>query len=52
MAWLAPYVDPGYRRGKILVGYALYEGAPRPNLFWIEDGRWEPEDLNPDDEWM
>ena len=51
LAWLAPYVDPRWRDGKLLVGHAHHEGAPRPHLFWVADGRWELEDLNPDDEW-
>ncbi|GIG20654.1 hypothetical protein Cch01nite_13780 [Cellulomonas chitinilytica] len=49
LAWLAPYVDPGFRSGRVLVGYAQYENAPRPHLFWVDAGRWELEDLNPDD---
>jgi len=50
LAWLAPYVDPGWRR-KVFVGHALYDGGPRPFLFWVEDGRWEMEDLNPEGHW-
>jgi hypothetical protein len=52
LAWLAPFVSTKYAEGRILVGYAHFEYAPRPHLFWVEDGRWELEDLNPDDEWM
>jgi hypothetical protein len=51
LAWLAPYVEPTHR-AKNLVGYAHYENAPRPLLFWVADGRWEPEDLNPNDNWQ
>lgn len=48
--WLAPYVHPTFR-GKTLVGYAHHEYAPRPHLLWVDAGRWELEDLNPDDDW-
>lgn len=52
LAWLAPYVDHWPEaRPKALVGYAHHEYAPRPHLFWVSDGTWELEDLNPDDEW-
>ncbi|WP_182379720.1 hypothetical protein [Nocardioides sp. WS12] len=65
LEWLAPFVEPRlgeYVAGRndtggydwtpnpTLVGYALDEGLPRPFLFWMRDGRWELEDLNPDDE--
>jgi hypothetical protein len=52
LEWLAPYVGRQYDGTKVLVGYALYEVAPRPHLFWVGDGRWELENLNPDDDWM
>jgi hypothetical protein len=52
LSWLAPFVNAGYREGKVLLGYAHDEYAPRPHLFWFDAGRWELEDLNPDDEWM
>jgi len=52
LAWLAPYVDLTYAEGTVLVGYAHFEYAPKPHLLWVSDGRWELEDLNPDDEWM
>jgi hypothetical protein len=51
LAWLAPFVDTGWRE-KTLVGVAVFDGGPRPFLFWVGDGRWELEDLNPKDEWM
>ena len=51
LSWLAPYVDLTYSRAKVLVGYAHFGPAPRPQLFWVGAGRWELEDLNPDDEW-
>jgi hypothetical protein len=34
------------------VGYAHYDYDPRPHLFWVAEGRWELEDLNPPDEGM
>jgi hypothetical protein len=49
--WLGPYVDDTYVDGPILVGYAHFEYAPKPHLFWVEDGRWSVEDLNPNDDW-
>lgn len=52
LAWLAPYVHDNEADDKVLVGYAHHEYAPRPHLFWVDAGRWEVEDLNPDDEWM
>ncbi|HWJ82252.1 MAG TPA: hypothetical protein VNS55_08460 [Nocardioides sp.] len=52
LAWLAPYVGRQHPERKNLVGYAHYEYAPRPHLFWVADDRWELEDLNPDDDWM
>ena len=52
LSWLAPHVDTSYTDGKVLVGHAHFEYAPRPHLFWVDGGRWELEDLNPDDEWM
>ena len=51
LEWLAPYVGRQYPDMKVLVGYAHHEYAPRPHLFWVEDGRWELEDLNPNDDW-
>ena len=51
LSWLAPYVDRGFREGRMLVGYAHHDAAPRPHLFWVHQGQWELEDLNPDDEW-
>ena len=51
LAWLAPYVDTRkYGAERTLVGYAHYEYDPRPHLFWVTEGRWELEDLNPPDE--
>lgn len=52
LAWLAPFVDTKYSDGKILVGYVQFEYAPRPHLFWVDAGRWELENLNPNDDWM
>ena len=52
LAWMAPYVDLQYAEGKVLVGYAHFEYAPKPHLFWVDGGRWELEDLNPDDDCM
>lgn len=49
-AWMAPHVDATYATGKVLVGYARHEDAPRPHLFWVDAGRWELDDLN--EEWM
>lgn len=51
LSWLASFVDTTYSEGKILVGYVHFEYAPRPHLFWVEDGKWELEDLNPNDDW-
>jgi hypothetical protein len=51
LAWLAPHVNSVYTDGKVLVGYVLSEYAPRPLLFWVDAGRWELEDLNPNDDW-
>lgn len=51
MAWLGPYVDTKYTQRRVLVGYAHHEYALRPHLFWVEEGRWELEDLNPGDDW-
>jgi hypothetical protein len=52
LAWLGPYIGGGNPDGKVLAGYAHFEYAPRPHLFWVGAGRWEIEDLNPNDEWM
>ena len=51
LAWLAPYVEPHWRTRPLLVGHAMHEAAPRPHLFWVDQGSWVLEDLNPDDEW-
>lgn len=51
LAWLAPHVDLAGARPKVLVGYTHHEYAPRPHLFWVDSGRWELEDLNPDNHW-
>jgi hypothetical protein len=51
LAWLAPFVDTEWREEK-LVGVAVFDGGPRPFLFWVRAGRWELEDLNPEDLWM
>lgn len=51
LAWLAPYIDLTHVRGRALVGYAVYEYAPRPHLLWVDAGLWVLEDLNPNDEW-
>jgi hypothetical protein len=48
LAWLAPHVDRTYSNRKILVGYAHDEYQPRPQLFWVDGGRWDVEDLNID----
>lgn len=50
LEWLAPFVDTGWQ-GRTLVGVATFDGGPRPFLLWVEDGRWELEDLNPADHW-
>lgn len=52
LAWLASYIDQGSRKHNILAGYARHEAAPRPHLFWVVDGQWEVEDLNPGEEWL
>lgn len=49
--WLAPYVDDTHVGGPALIGYAHFEYAPKPHLFWVEDGAWVMEDLNPNDDW-
>lgn len=51
LAWLAPFVGRQYDGEPVLVGLAQHELAPRPHLFWVRDGVWEIEDLNPDDDW-
>ena len=50
LAWLAPFVDTEWRERE-LVGVAVFDGGPRPFLFWVADGRWELEDLNPEGHW-
>ncbi|QTE29368.1 hypothetical protein [Pengzhenrongella sicca] len=51
LEWFAPYVDLSYVDEKALVGYADYELAPRPHLFWVDAGQWIVEDLNPNNHW-
>jgi hypothetical protein len=51
LSWLAPFVHSADAHRRLLVGYAQFDYAPRPHLFWVVDGRWELEDLNPNDNW-
>lgn len=48
LAWLAPYVYMAWH-DRVLVGTAVWENL-RPILFWVVNGEWEMEDLNPEDE--
>jgi len=45
LAWLAPFVADSRRQ---LVGFAHHEYDPAPHLFWVEDGRWDRQDMNPE----
>ncbi len=51
LAWLAPHVHPEHTDRKVYVGHARFDYAPQPFLFWVDKGRWELEDLNPNDDW-
>lgn len=51
LSWLAPFIKVTAGHPE-LVGYASFSQAPRPLLFWVVDGRWEMEDLNPNGDWM
>jgi hypothetical protein len=67
LEWLAPHVEPrlgtfiagmnpdtrdyDWQPNPTLVGYAIDEDLPRPFLFWVKEGRWELEDLNPNGDW-
>ncbi|WP_183099189.1 hypothetical protein [Nocardioides pelophilus] len=47
-----PPAEYDWKPNPTLVGYALYEGLPRPHLLWVKEGTWELEDLNPEDAWQ
>jgi hypothetical protein len=44
LAWLAPFVAGSRRQ---LVGFDD-EYDPAPHLFWVEGGRWNRQDMNPE----
>jgi hypothetical protein len=48
LAWLAPFVATKWMPRRQFVGYAHHEYDPAPHLFWVEDGRWERQDMNPE----
>jgi len=48
LAWLAPFVASQSMPRRQFVGYAHHEYDPAPHLFWVENGQWQREDMNPE----
>lgn len=48
LAWLAPFVATEWRPRRQLVGHVHHEYDPAPHLFWVENGQWERQDMNPE----